>query len=171
MGKQHLWVDPVCIDQSNEVEKFQQSGIMSDIYQGAYATLVAFSGASANAGLPMVGPTRTPYRQLKCDIDGTQSLWIRPNVVSALLDHARGEKIVDLSRSRPERDASILANSTHTSNATPWLVARHSMSRYHPCIKRCETNDIFKKRINCSNSTRAFFEVHLLQIRIWKIIL
>ncbi|KAL9041076.1 MAG: hypothetical protein Q9214_004238 [Letrouitia sp. 1 TL-2023] len=52
LGTRYLWVDLVCIDQNNEAKRFEQISIMSAIYQGAYATIVAFSGASMEAGLP-----------------------------------------------------------------------------------------------------------------------
>ncbi|KAG8527817.1 uncharacterized protein KY384_007971 [Bacidia gigantensis] len=44
LDKRYLWVDLVCIEQNNENDKLKQMGIMSDIFQGAYATIVAFDG-------------------------------------------------------------------------------------------------------------------------------
>ena len=41
LGIHYLWVDSLCIDQSNESTKFEQIQTMGDIYQGAYATLIA----------------------------------------------------------------------------------------------------------------------------------
>ena len=38
LGQRYLWVDSVCIDQTNELRKLEQIEIMSEIYQGAYAT-------------------------------------------------------------------------------------------------------------------------------------
>lgn len=55
LGKQYLWVDSICINQMNQAEKLKQIGLMSDIYQGAYMTIIAMSGTSANAGLARVG--------------------------------------------------------------------------------------------------------------------
>ena len=72
LGKQYLWVDSVCINQHNFNEKLQQIGIMSEIYRGAYATNVALSGATANAGLPRVAPGKNDYHQLSRTIDGTR---------------------------------------------------------------------------------------------------
>lgn len=80
LGTRYLWVDLVCIDQSNEVKRFEQISIMSAIYQGAYATIVAFSGASTEAGLPRVQSNGTPYRQLKCSIDGIHLLGFGPTL-------------------------------------------------------------------------------------------
>ena len=80
LDKRYLWVDLVCIDQSNEEKKLEQISIMSAIYQGAYATIVAFSGVSSEAGLPRVRSNGTPYRQLKCSIDGIFLLGFGPTL-------------------------------------------------------------------------------------------
>ena len=63
LGKRYLWVDQACIQQNNESEKLKQIEMMSDIYQGAYATIVALDGNSAEAGLPRIGNEGTAYRQ------------------------------------------------------------------------------------------------------------
>ena len=55
LGKQYLWVDSICINQIDQAEKPKQIGLMSDIYQGAYMTIIAMSGTSANTGLARVG--------------------------------------------------------------------------------------------------------------------
>ncbi|KAL8728422.1 MAG: hypothetical protein Q9181_005354, partial [Wetmoreana brouardii] len=52
LRQRYLWVDSICIDQKNEAQKLQQIGIMSAVYQSAYATIIAFSGDSSEAGLP-----------------------------------------------------------------------------------------------------------------------
>ena len=88
IGQRYLWVDSVCIDQSDEASKLRQIGVMGTIYQGAYATIIAFSGDSAVSGLPRVGHIKTPYRQLSCSIDGvrlagfgptlSQLVWVLP---------------------------------------------------------------------------------------------
>ena len=80
LGKQYLWVDSVCINQSDVDQKLQQISIMSEIYQRAYATIIAFSGRSANSGLPRVGSTNTPYRQLKCLIQETRFVGLGPTL-------------------------------------------------------------------------------------------
>lgn len=80
LGQRYLWVDSICISQSNENQLLQQIGIMSIIYQGAYATIVAFSGNSADGGLPRVGNTGTQYRQLSCEINGTQLVSFGPTL-------------------------------------------------------------------------------------------
>ena len=80
LGMRYLWVDLVCIEQSDEAKKLEQIGIMSDIYQGAYATIIAFDGESADAGLARVRNTGTAYRQLRCDIQGTRLLGFGPTL-------------------------------------------------------------------------------------------
>ena len=80
LDKQYLWVDSVCINQSDEKEKLEHMGIMSDIYGGAYATIIALSGASANAGLPRVGSKSSAYHQLNCTLDGTRLVGLGPTL-------------------------------------------------------------------------------------------
>ena len=80
IGQRYLWVDSLCIDQSDEASKLRQIGLMSAIFQGAYATLIAFSGDSAASGLPRVGHTKTPYRQLSCSIDGVRLVGFGPTL-------------------------------------------------------------------------------------------
>ena len=80
LGKQYLWVDSVCINQSDEKEKLEHMGIMSDIYGGAYATIIALSGASANAGLPRVGSNRSAYHQLSCTLDWKRLVGLGPTL-------------------------------------------------------------------------------------------
>ena len=80
LGQRYLWVDSVCIDQEDEAQRDKQISIMSAIYQCAYATIVAFSGDSADSGLPRVGQTPTPYRQMSCSIDGTQLVGFGPTL-------------------------------------------------------------------------------------------
>ena len=51
IGKQYLWIDSLCIDQSDEEDKARQIDRMWSIYRGAYVTVIALSGTSAQAGL------------------------------------------------------------------------------------------------------------------------
>ena len=57
LGKQFLWVDSVCIDQKSSDDKVEQIALMSAIYRGAYATIVALSGRCADSGLSRVNAT------------------------------------------------------------------------------------------------------------------
>lgn len=54
LGMRYLWVDSICIDQSNSPEKKAQISIMDAIYLGASATIVALDGENADSGLPGV---------------------------------------------------------------------------------------------------------------------
>ncbi|KHE86330.1 HET-domain-containing protein [Neurospora crassa] len=54
LGERYLWVDQYCIDQNDEDDKHAQIGNMAAIYQGAYATIVAFSATDSASGLPGV---------------------------------------------------------------------------------------------------------------------
>jgi hypothetical protein len=51
LGKKYLWVDSICINQSNSLEKRAQIAIMDAIYLGAFATIIALDGSSADSGL------------------------------------------------------------------------------------------------------------------------
>ena len=82
LSKRYLWIDSVCIrqDEEDQRDKLQQISIMSAIYQGAYATIIAMSGDSANSGLPRVNGTPTNYRQLQCTVNGTRLLGLGPSL-------------------------------------------------------------------------------------------
>lgn len=88
LGKRYLWCDLVCIDQMDDASKQIQIGKMADIYRGAYATIVAISGRSAETGLPKVGRNNPTASQMRCTINGkrmvslmpalTQLIWVSP---------------------------------------------------------------------------------------------
>lgn len=88
LGKRYLWVDSLCIDQSNEAEKLDQIKRMWSIYRGAYVTIIALSGKSADVGLSRLRPDLRTQPQLSCSIDGkrlvglmptlTQQIWMTP---------------------------------------------------------------------------------------------
>lgn len=58
LGLQWLWVDRVCIEQSNDAEKALLIPYMKDIFAAAQLTIVASSGSDANRGLPGTGDTK-----------------------------------------------------------------------------------------------------------------
>jgi hypothetical protein len=55
LGMKYLWVDQLCIDQLDEVDKLLQINQMDAIYQGAEITIVAAAGTDQNFGLPGIG--------------------------------------------------------------------------------------------------------------------
>jgi hypothetical protein len=58
----YLWVDQVCIDQSNPAEKHQQIGTMKVICSSAMITLIAATGFDADSGLSGISK-RAHYKQ------------------------------------------------------------------------------------------------------------
>jgi len=87
LGKRYVWVDSLCIDQSDEGDKTNQIDRMWSIYRGAYITVIALSGTSADSGLSRVG-RKEHYPQLTCRIKGrtlvglmptlSQQIWVSP---------------------------------------------------------------------------------------------
>ncbi|KAF5872891.1 putative mitochondrial aaa atpase protein [Botrytis fragariae] len=59
LGIQHLWVDALCIIQSDDSDKAIQIGKMGSIYAHAKVTLIAASGRNSEAGLPGFRTPRT----------------------------------------------------------------------------------------------------------------
>ena len=59
MGMQYLWVDQLCINQSDENERSNQINQMDRIYAWALYTLVALAGKDSNYGLPGVTRPRS----------------------------------------------------------------------------------------------------------------
>ncbi|CCL99252.1 uncharacterized protein FIBRA_01267 [Fibroporia radiculosa] len=80
LGKRYLWVDSVCIDQANQTEKLVQIGLMSAIYSGAWATIIAMSGQSARSGLPRISSLDGVIPQLSYEISGKQLLSTMPTL-------------------------------------------------------------------------------------------
>jgi hypothetical protein len=71
--------DSLCIDQGDHSEKDDQIQRMRSIYRGAYVTIIALSGDSANSGLPKVSGTEV-YQQLTCCIDGKRLVGLMPTL-------------------------------------------------------------------------------------------
>ncbi|PQE22447.1 hypothetical protein CJF31_00001340 [Rutstroemia sp. NJR-2017a BVV2] len=78
LSMQYLWVDSLCIDQSNESYKKAQIALMCSIYEGAYATIAAVSGRSANSGLPSVSRNIEKFEQVSCTINGKSLASLMP---------------------------------------------------------------------------------------------
>ena len=69
LGKKYIWIDSVCIDQSDPQDKINQIDRMWSIYRGAWVTLIACSGNSAETGLPRMS-RKEVFHQVKCRIKG-----------------------------------------------------------------------------------------------------
>lgn len=78
LGSRYLWVDSLCIVQDDENDVKDQIACMSDIYSGAFLTIIAASGDHSNSGLPGVlwGPPRVP--QLVANFDGVEMIEVLP---------------------------------------------------------------------------------------------
>jgi hypothetical protein len=63
LGLQYLWVDRLCIDQSNLIEKHYLISKMAWIYECAEFTIVAAAGSDATYGLPGVCSVRREFMQ------------------------------------------------------------------------------------------------------------
>ncbi|KAL6401220.1 hypothetical protein AUP68_16949 [Ilyonectria robusta] len=82
MGLQYLWVDRLCINQSDPVKKGYLISRMTTIYEEADFTIVAAAGCGASYGLP--GVRSTPRKpQPKCTLESGSML------VSTLQDPRR----------------------------------------------------------------------------------
>ena len=51
LGERYLWVDTLCIFQDDECARHHQISRMNEIYQSAFATIIAASGSNANSCL------------------------------------------------------------------------------------------------------------------------
>ena len=52
IGERYLWIDQLCIDQTNHEEKQRQINAMDRIFASAYLTIVSMDGPDADWGLP-----------------------------------------------------------------------------------------------------------------------
>ncbi|KIN02953.1 hypothetical protein OIDMADRAFT_27430 [Oidiodendron maius Zn] len=87
LGKRYTWIDSVCIDQSDDRDKANQIGRMCSIYRGAWITIIALSGTSADAGFSRFSREEY-YPQLTCRIKDkplvslmptlSQQIWLSP---------------------------------------------------------------------------------------------
>ena len=80
LGKRYLWVDSLCIDQSDTTDQEQQIRTMKNIYSGAYVTIVALSGKSANSGLPWLKQSKDIFPQLWCRVKGKRLVGLMPTL-------------------------------------------------------------------------------------------
>ena len=63
LGETYLWVDLLCIDQDDPIEKAAEIAQMNEVYLAATATIVALCSTDANSGLPGVDEYRPPRAQ------------------------------------------------------------------------------------------------------------
>ena len=80
LGKRYLWVDSICIDQKDQDKKLEQINLMSDIYRGAYMTIIAMSGTSANSGLARFGHNPVVQPQVQFSTKSGTVLGIGPTL-------------------------------------------------------------------------------------------
>ncbi len=52
IGERYLWIDQLCIDQTNDEEKQRQINAMDQIFASAFLTIVSMDGPDADWGLP-----------------------------------------------------------------------------------------------------------------------
>lgn len=66
LGFDYLWVDKICIDQTDDKQKIHQIRQMDLIYARAALTIIAAAGSSPSHGLPGInGTRRTPQQGLQ----------------------------------------------------------------------------------------------------------
>jgi hypothetical protein len=73
LGIPYLWIDSLCIDQGDPIDKDIQIRHMDAIYQGSYLTIVAIEGDNPNFGLPGVSNRRQhPFYRNSFECAGAQ---------------------------------------------------------------------------------------------------
>ena len=80
LDKQYLWIDSLCINQSDRRDKERQIRTMKSIYSGAYMTIIALSGKSANSGLSMLKQSKDVFPQLTCRVKGKRLVGLMPTL-------------------------------------------------------------------------------------------
>ena len=80
LGTRYLWVDSLCIDQSDEKEKREQIGRMGSVYRGACITLIVLSCISADTGLPRFASNRPSCSQFSCRIGRKRLVSLMPTL-------------------------------------------------------------------------------------------
>lgn len=79
LGKKYIWIDSVCIDQSSREDQRNQIDRMWSIYRGAWITLIASSGDSADKGLPRMS-RKEVFPQIQCKIKGKTLVGLMPTL-------------------------------------------------------------------------------------------
>lgn len=110
LGIQYLWVDTLCIDQSESEEKYAQIRKMDLIYRGAYATIVSLSGSSANEGLPRFGKNSHCTPQLSCQIGDKTLVTLMPTLSQQIFTTRWGSRAWTLQEALLSRRCIYLSN-------------------------------------------------------------
>jgi hypothetical protein len=76
IGEQYLWVDSMCIQQDNELEKEEQIDVMDWVYGNAVLTFVAADASDADAGLRGVQSGSRNVKQLEAEIQTSEHILI-----------------------------------------------------------------------------------------------
>lgn len=72
IGERYLWIDQLCIDQTNEDEKQRQINSMDRIFASAYLTIVNLDGKDADWGLPGISKPLQQTQQPTLRLDSGQ---------------------------------------------------------------------------------------------------
>ncbi|KAF4635627.1 hypothetical protein G7Y89_g2460 [Cudoniella acicularis] len=80
LGKRYLWVDSVCIEQHNNPHKEDQIRKMDCIYAGAWITIVALNGDSANSGLGRISSNTPQIPQASCTLKWASMVSLFPTL-------------------------------------------------------------------------------------------
>ena len=84
----YLWIDSLCIDQSNNAEKAEQVGIMGSIYRSAEVTVIAACGDSVHTGIHGISSVALHRAQLSESVLGYNVLEVKGHLVGHL-NHSR----------------------------------------------------------------------------------
>ncbi|PWY82122.1 HET-domain-containing protein [Aspergillus heteromorphus CBS 117.55] len=83
LGGQYLWIDQLCIDQSDQQDLQEQIDCMGSIYEHASCTLVALAGTNSLYGLPGVTSPRI-WNHLRLEIGDVVLAEKRPSLEECL---------------------------------------------------------------------------------------
>ena len=79
LGETYLWVDLLCIDQDDPLEKAAEIAQMNEVYLAATATIVALCSKDANSGLPGVDEYHPPRTQQIESFEGIRLATVQPS--------------------------------------------------------------------------------------------
>ncbi|KAI1413579.1 HET-domain-containing protein [Hypoxylon sp. FL1857] len=85
LGLRYLWVDALCIDQTDSPEKIQQLNMMDLIYSCSWATIIALHSDNADTGLCGLGEKNPRAQQRSETVEGCQLLSLFPGLHQELI--------------------------------------------------------------------------------------